>query len=54
MGWRNGWKKRGRVKGEGDKMSWWEMLVEEEGEGWREVRRRKKEEGETREERRKK
>lgn len=44
---------RGSVKGESDKMSWWEMW-EEEGEKWREVRRRKEEEGETREEKRKK
>lgn len=41
-----------KVNGEGDKMAWWEMLVEEKGEGWKEMRRRKEEDGETWEERR--
>lgn len=45
-----------RARGEGVKMSWWEMscmYMQEEGEGWKEVRRRK-EEGKKREERRRK
>lgn len=43
----------GGVRGEGVKELWWEMCVEEEGEGWQEGRRRREEEGETMEERRK-
>lgn len=40
------------VRGEGDKESWWELLLEEEGEGWKEIRRKKEKEEESREERR--
>lgn len=40
------------IRGEGDKESWWELLLEEKGEGWKDIRRKKEEEEESKEERR--
>lgn len=38
--------------GNGDGMSWWELMVEEEGEGWKEVRKKREEDRGKREGRR--
>lgn len=43
---------RGR-KEKGDGVSWWEFMVEEEGEGWKEVRKKKDKDRGSRKERRK-